>query len=124
MGVDTFTGRDISDRNTLDAILATTGLNNLTSKQIGKIYEDGAIKDTEDIFTLANMFPSVFRETDPEKVANQKQYEELMAYQEYVKNLKNQGIDVPTVKELTNSTSASIKNLKRMRDKINKRRSS
>ena len=43
-----------------------------------------------------------------------------MAYQDYVKQLKNQGIEVPTIKELTSSTKSSINNLKRYR----KRRSS
>ena len=38
-----------------------------------------------------------------------------MEYQQLVKDLKNQGIDVPTIKELTNSTNRSI-------NTINKRR--
>ena len=121
-GVDTFTGRDISDRGWGEALLDTTGLNNLTSKQLSKFYEDGDLKDPEDIVALSNLFPSVFRITDPQKIANQQQYEELMAYQEYVKRLKNQGIDVPTISELTKQTESSIRNLKKTRERINKRR--
>lgn len=113
-GVDTFTGRDISDRSPLQAMLDTTGLNNLTTKQIdklSKLVDAGELNDE----TFANIFPSVFRINDSEKIRNQQQYEELMAYQEYIKQLKNQGIDVPTIKELTSQTNSSIKNIKKYR---------
>lgn len=115
-GVDTFTGRDISDRGLGQAILDTTGLSNLTTKQydkLQKLAEAGEI----DANTLATLFPSVFRTNDASKIANQQQYEELMAYQEYVKALKDQGIDVPTIKELTSSTQSSIRNMKNYRKK-------
>lgn len=98
-GVDTFTGRDISDRSPLQAMLDTTGLSNLTTKQINKI--DQLINNNElDASDLAIIAPSMFRTNDADKIANQKAYEELMAYQAYVKKLKDQGQYVPTIRDL------------------------
>lgn len=121
-GVDTFTGRDISDRSNIEALFNATGLNNLTTKQIEKIQKLVDAGDI-DINTLATVFPSLFRTTNANKIANQQQYEELLQYQDYIKQLKSQGIDVPTIKELTNTTSTSLKDLKKRRNRILKRRS-
>ena len=120
-GVDTFTGRDISDRSLLDAILGTTGLSKLTTDQFSKAsaFANGNVTGEN---ALATLLPSVFRYSDTEKIANQEQYEELMQYQDMVKQLKNQGIDVPGIKELTDTTSSTIKAIKKIRDKKNKRR--
>ena len=59
---------------------------------------------------------------DSEKIDNQNQYEELMQYQNFVKQLKNQGIDVPSIRELSNNTNSSIKAIKKARQRYEKRR--
>lgn len=125
-GKDTFTGRDISDRNTLQALLDTTGLSNFTTKQLdkGKNIISGINSGDYNVGqALLDLNPSIFRQTDPQKVQNQAQYEELMKYQEIIKQLKSQGIDVPTIRELTNSTNNSLRNIKRTRSRYQKRRS-
>ena len=124
-GVDTFTGQDISDRSPLQAILDTTGLSNLTTdpyENLKSLYDmyDNEYLNTPD--ALSQTLPSIFRYTDPEKVANQNQYEELMQYQNFVKQLKNQGIDVPSIRELSNNTNSSIKAIKKARQRYEKRR--
>lgn len=117
-GVDTFTGQDISDRSGLETLARSLGLTNVYNA--GGNLANLATGETE--ITPATVLPSVFRYTDAEKLANQREYEELMKYQQIVKDLKNQGIDVPTINELTNSTNATIKALKQKREKLQKRR--
>lgn len=110
-GTDLFTGMDISDQSGFETLSKALGLSNATKlvDGISQVANDEAAND------LAALLPSVIRYTDTEKIANQEQYQELMEYQKLVKELKNQGIDVPTIKELTNSTNRSI-------NAINKRR--
>lgn len=118
-GVDTFTGQDISDRSGLETLARSLGLTNVYNA--GGNLVNLATGETE--MTPATIVPSIFRYSDAEKIANQREYEELMQYQQIVKDLKNQGIDVPTINELTNSTNATIKALKQKREKLQKRRS-
>ena len=118
-GVDTFTGQDISDRSGLETLARSLGLTNIYNAG-GNIYD---LATGEEEINASTVLPSIFRYSDTEKIANQREYEELMQYQQIVKDLKNQGIDVPTISELTNSTNASIRNLKKRRDALQKRRS-
>lgn len=118
-GVDTFTGQDISDRSGLETLARSLGLTNFLNS--GKNIYNLASGETE--VTPATISPSIFRYTDAEKLANQREYEELIQYQQIVKDLKNQGIDVPTINELANSTNATIKAVKKRRNEIQKRRS-
>lgn len=118
-GVDTFTGQDISDRSGLETLARSLGLTNVYNAT-GNI-ADLISGETE--ITPATVAPSIFRYSDAEKIANQRDYEELIQYQQIVKDLKNQGIDVPTISELRNSTNATLKAVKKRRNEIQKRRS-
>lgn len=118
-GVDTFTGQDISDRSGLETLSRSLGLTNVYNAT-GNI-ADLISGETE--ITPATVAPSIFRYSDAEKIANQREYEELIQYQQIVKDLKNQGIDVPTISELRNSTNATLKAVKKRRNEIQKRRS-
>ena len=118
-GVDTFTGQDISDRSSLETLARTLGLSNLY-----KTGDNLANLINSDEINASDIAPSIFRYSDKEKIAKQNQYEELQQYQQIVKDLKNQGIDVPSIKDLTNTTDATIKALKQKRAKYTKRRSS
>lgn len=95
-GVDSFTGQDISDRSPLESLIKYAGLQN-GQKFVSGV---GDLINGESQSTVASVLPSVFRYTDPEKIANQRQYEQLMEYQNLVKNLKNNGVEVPTMSEL------------------------
>lgn len=118
-GVDTFTGQDISDRSGLETLARSLGLTNVYNA--GGNLANLATGETE--ITPATIAPSIFRYADAEKIANQREYEELMQYQQIVKDLKNQGIDVPNINQLTNSTNAILKAVKKRRNEIQKRRS-
>lgn len=118
-GVDLFTGQDISDQSPIDALIKGAGLTN-ASKTVKGI---GSVISGESESIPASLMPSVFRYTDPEKIASQRQYEEMLALQEYIKQLKNQGIDVPTIAELNRQANSSLRSVQKRRDAYNKRRS-
>ena len=118
-GVDLFTGQDISDQSPIDALIKGAGLTN-ASKAVKGI---GSVISGESESIPASLMPSVFRYSDPEKIASQHQYEEMLALQEYIKQLKNQGIDVPTIAELNRQANSSLKAVQKRRDSYNKRRS-
>lgn len=118
-GVDTFTGQDISNRSGLETLARSLGLTNVYNAT-GNIMD---LVNGETELTPATVAPSIFRYSDAEKIANQREYEELIQYQQIVKDLKNQGIDVPTINELRNSTDTILKAVKKRRNEIKKRRS-
>ena len=63
----------------------------------------------------SEIFRSILQNTNQEKVENSKLYEELEAYQNAIKELKNQGIDVPTINEMNKANNIKLNNLKRKR---------
>lgn len=115
-GQDIFTGQDRTS-NPLDYIMSTSGLGNASKlvKNAQTFLSDDATTQEK----LARLLPSVMRYADSDKIANSKMYQELQEYQELVKNLKKQGIDIPTVKELTNSSQSKLRKLQSTRQKRN-----
>lgn len=115
-GKDVFTGQDLYKPGA-DQLASWLGVDSLTTAQIdkiGKLFDDIG-GDATLTKTMSDLLPSVMQYADSEKIASQNQYQELLEYQEYVKQLKNQGIDVPTIKELTSATNSSIKSIKNYR---------
>ena len=115
-GKDVFTGQDLY-KSGPDQLASWLGVDSITTSQfnkINKLFED-IDGDAELTKTMSDLLPSVMQYNDAEKIANQRQYEELLEYQAYVKKLKNQGIEIPTIKELTSQTNSSIKNMKKYR---------
>lgn len=123
-GVDTFTGQELYKPGP-SQLASWLGIDAITTAQFEKVSD--LLEDIENDASIpdymADLLPSVMQYSDSEKIANQKQYEELLQYQQIVKDLKNQGIDVPTIKDLTNSTNSTLRSLKQRRDKLQKRRS-
>ena len=123
-GVDTFTGQELYKPGP-SQLASWLGIDAITTAQFDKVSD--LLEDIENNASIpdymADLLPSVMQYSDSEKIANQKQYEELLQYQQIVKDLKNQGIDVPTIKDLTNSTNSTLRSLKQRRDKLQKRRS-
>ncbi len=138
-GVDTFTGQElhldtlsgITDKLGIDSggarttaqlaehILKNFGLSNISTNLVKKVQtalEYGA-GDASGQEVWAEIFRSVLQNTNEENVRNSGLYDELEAYQAEIKRLKNQGIDVPTIKEITASNKLKLNNLKNKRAK-------
>jgi hypothetical protein len=138
-GVDTFTGQElhldtlsgITDKLGIDSggarntaqlaehILKNFGLSNVSTNLVKKVqtaleYGAGNISGQE---LWSEIFRSVLQNTNEENVRNSGLYDELEAYQAEIKRLKNQGIDVPTIKEITASNNIKLNNLKNKRAK-------
>ena len=115
-GKNMFTGADL-DTNPLEYLLSMAGLQGVTTNQIAKVpqllNDDATINQK-----LAQLFPSIFRYNDQEKIANSNMYNELMEYQALVSELKKQGIDVPTISDLTSSSKSTLRKLTNERNKI------
>ena len=65
----------------------------------------------------AEIFRSILQNTNQEKIENSKVYENLEAYQNYIKQLKNQGINIPTIKELNNQSKRTLRRVQNRRNK-------
>lgn len=136
-GVDTFTGQDLNyktlsgitdklgidsgnARNTAEMaelILKNFGLSNVSTNLIKKVQTvlDNSEGEKTSQQVWAEIFRSVLQSTNAENVKMSGLYDDLEAYQAEVKRLKNQGIDVPTIKEITASNNLKLNNLKKKR---------
>lgn len=122
-GVDTFTGRELN-RTTPETIASLLGVDTLTTSQAKKIknlYEDIG-NDEEKSKIVTDILPSVFRYADSEKIQNNQMYNDLQSYQEIFSRLKNEGMDIPTIRDLSTKSNISLKNLKAKRRKLNRSR--
>lgn len=85
-----------------EQILSGMGLANITTNNVKKV--SAILKrhkgDMDSQAMWAEIFRSMLQNTNQEKVAKAKAYENLELYKAYVKQLKNQGIDVPTIREI------------------------
>ena len=100
-----------------EQILSGLGVDTLTTnnlKKVTNIIENGAGNKSGNAL-WSEIFKSVLQNTNQEKVQNSKLYEQYEAYQEYVRRLKDQGIDVPEIREITASNKNKLNNLKNKR---------
>lgn len=97
-GVDTYTGQEL-DRTPLETILGLTGMANMAKvpDRLMSISDENTTAQN-----LTNLFGSVASYNDVEKITNQNAYQEMLDYQNYINELKDNGIDVPTLQELKN----------------------
>ena len=142
-GVDTFTGQElhldtlsgvtdkIADklgidgggaRNTAELaehILKNFGLSNISTNLVKKVQAkldyDSGDKTGQQLW--AEIFRSVLQSTNEENVRQSGLYDELETYQAEIKRLKNQGIDVPTIREINAANKLKLNNLKNKRAK-------
>lgn len=136
-GVDTFTGQELNlntlsgltDKLGIDGggarstaqlaehILKNFGLSTISTNLIKKVQaileNSEGEKSSQQMW--AEIFRSVLQNTNAENVKMSGLYDDLEAYQAEVKRLKNQGIDVPTIKEITASNNLKLNNLKKKR---------
>lgn len=118
-GKDTFTGQDLY-KSTPDQLASYLGIDTITTAQADKVSNlfNDIQNDEELTKTMVDLLPSVLKYNDSKKIANSDMYEELEDYQALFKKLKNQGIDIPTIRELSDNSSIVLKNLKSKRAKI------
>ena len=121
-GKDIFTGNDIN-RSTIETLASSLGIDTITTnmwKKVQAIYNryNG---DTSNSEMWAEILRSLAQNVNQENVKKSKAYQELEKYQEMVNKLEKEGIDVPTIKDLT--TTSRI-NLNRLSDKRKRTRNS
>lgn len=100
-----------------ELILNNFGLQNVSTNLVRKVASilEGASgeKDAQQIW--AEIFRSVLQNTNEENVALNNVYDDLELYQNEVSRLKKQGIDIPTIREITTSNKIKVNNLKKKR---------
>ena len=133
-GKDLFTGQDIStkgssvnnllntlginsskfDLSAIDRIANYLGINTISTDLIKKI---NAVIDSEksDNEKWAEILRSMLQNVNEDRVYNNKLYQEMEYYQNKVRELKRQGIEVPTIKELKESAKSNVNRLKKKR---------
>lgn len=110
--------------NSADAaelILNNFGLQNVSSNLVKKVQAiiDASNGEKSGQQMWAEIFRSVLQNTKQESVKESGLYDEMEKYQAEIRRLKSQGIDVPTIKEITASNNIKINNLKRKRARSN-----
>ena len=117
LGIDSGNARNTAELAEL--ILKNFGLSNISTNLVKKVQAkldyDSGDKSGQQLW--AEIFRSVLQSTNEENVRQSGLYDELEAYQAEIKRLKNQGIDVPTIKEITASNKLKLNNLKNKRAK-------
>ena len=95
-GVDPFTGYE-SNKSGLDYLAGILGLSNVTRafENVPQVSEDNTSAEN-----FARILSSVGAYNEAETIANSNAYNEFLEYQEYIDELKSQGIEVPTIAEL------------------------
>ena len=101
-------------------ILNTLGLQNVSSNIVKKIRAilEGSTGEKDPQQVWAEIFRSVVQSTNEENVELNKMYDDLEVYQAYVKQLKNQGIDVPSVRDITANNNIRLNSIKNKRTRL------
>lgn len=101
-----------------EQILSGLGVDTISTNLLKKV--TAAIKtyngNMDSQAMWAEIFRSILQNTNQEKIENSKVYENLQAYQNYIKQLKNQGINIPTIKELSNQNKRSLRRVQNRRN--------
>lgn len=142
-GVDTFTGQDSNYKamsnlvetatgkplnsgvknlsGKAEQILAGLGVSNISTNLVKKV--TAILKrnngNMDDQAMWAEIFRSIVQNTNQETIETSRAYDDLELYQQYIKSLKNQGINVPTVTELNNQSKRTLRKAKSRRAKLN-----
>ena len=113
-GQDLFTGQYVNKKSSIERVANYLGVNTISTDLWKKIQ---AIQDSDksDNEKWAEILKSMLQNTNEDKVKNNKLYQELEYYQNKVSSLKRQGIDIPTIKELTEQSKSNVNRLKKKR---------
>lgn len=100
-----------------ELILNNFGLQNVSTniiKKVAAILETSS-GDKSSSKLWSEIFRSILQNTKQENVINSGLYDQMEQYQAIIKQLKNQGMDVPTIQEMTASNSIKLNRMKRKR---------
>lgn len=120
--IETTTGKKLDSgtkniTSKAEQILAGLGVDTITTNTLKKV--TAALKkhngDMDSQAMWAEIFRSILQNTNQEKIENSRAYEDLETYQNYIKELKNQGINVPTIKELNGQSKRTLRSVKNRR---------
>ena len=102
-----------------ETILNNFGLQNVSTNLIRKVQAiiDGYNGDIAPQQVWAEIFRSVVQNANQENVETSKLYDEMEGYQQLFSELKKQGIDVPTIREINASNKNKLRNMKNKRTK-------
>lgn len=119
-GIDMYTGQEIY-RSGVEQLASYLGISNITTNVWDKIeaiiaQHNGDMNSTE---MWTEIFNSLAQYNNQEKIRNSNLYEEMERYSSLVSDLKKQGIEVPTIRDLTNTSSTRLTQLQRKRNKRN-----
>lgn len=116
-GKDLFTGQDVNSKNSIERVANYLGINTITTDLMKKIkaIQNSNLSDNE---KWAEILRSMLQNTNEEKVRNNKLYQDLNYYQNKISSLKRQGINVPTIKELTEQSKSNLNRMKKKRASI------
>ena len=87
------------------------------ANEIGVTLKDGYNGDIAPQQVWAEIFRSVVQNANQENVETSKLYDEMEGYQQLFSELKKQGIDVPTIREINASNKNKLRNMKNKRTK-------
>lgn len=109
-----------SSADAVETILSNFGLQNVSTNLFKKVQAiiDGINENSNPQQVWAEIFRSVLQNTNEENVELSKMYDDLEVYQAAVKQLKDQGIDVPSVRDITSSNNIKLNNIKRKRTRL------
>lgn len=103
-------------------ILSGLGLSNISTnviKKVTAIINSATNNDDVNGAELwAEIFRSVVQNTNQDSVENSKLYEEYETYQNLIKQLKEQGVDVPTIQQMQKSGQIKLNKLKNKRTRV------
>ena len=104
----------------VETILTNFGIKNPTINLVKKINAiiSGINGDSDPQQVWAEIFRSVLQNTNEENLELSKMYDDLEVYQAYVKQLKDQGIDVPSVRDITANNNIRLNSIKRKRTRL------
>ena len=102
-----------------ETILNNFGLQNVSTNLVRKVQAiiDGYNGDIAPQQVWAEIFRSVVQNANQENVETSKLYDEMEGYQQLFSELKKQGIDVPTIREINASNKNKLRNMKNKRTK-------
>ena len=102
-----------------ETILNNFGLQNVSTNLVRKVQAiiDGYNGNIAPQQVWAEIFRSVVQNANQENVETSKLYDEMEGYQQLFSELKKQGIDVPTIREINASNKNKLRNMKNKRTK-------
>lgn len=116
-GKSIYTGKD-NYTSKAEQILSGLGVDTISTNLLKKV--EAAVKtyngDMDSQAMWAEIFRSILQNTNQEKIDTSRAYEDLEAYQSYVKQLKNQGINVPIIRDLNNQSRRTLRSVKNRRN--------